>query len=106
MENILENLLTNKIFIIIMILLIALLAYSLLKKLLKLIIFLLIALILYVSYMTYTGQELPSSSNELIKQVREKFSEVQKESQVVIDSVQKIKKVNEAVNQSKESESE
>jgi len=99
MENIIETLLTNKIFIIIVILLTALVVYSLLKRLLKLIIFILIALILYVGYMTYTGQKLPGTSEELIKEGSEKIEELQKGGKVIIDSIKKLKKANDVINE-------
>ncbi len=102
MEELLETLLTNKIFILITVLVIALLVYSLLKRLLKLIIFILIALMLYVGYMTYTGQKLPRSSEEFIKQGTEKLNEIQKGSRVIIDSIQRIKKTNEVLNGSED----
>ncbi len=102
MENTIETLLTNKIFIVIMVLLCALLVYSLLKRLLKLIIFLLIALFIYVGYMSYTGQKLPKSSEEIMEQVIKTKDSLQKKSTVVIDSIKKMKKANEIMEGSSE----
>lgn len=106
MENILQSLMSSKIFVIIVVLIAAILVYSLLKRLLKMIIFMLIALILYVGYMVYTGQELPSSPIEAIRQGEDKINDFKREGKKIIDTIKILNEARDKIDQSNSPASE
>ncbi len=106
MENILQSLMSSKLFVIIVILIAAILVYAILKRLLKMIIFMLIALTLYVGYMVYTGQELPSSPIEAIRQGENKINDFRKEGEKIIDTIKIINEARDKIDQSNSSASE
>ena len=97
---------SSKLFVIIVILIAAILVYAILKRLLKMIIFMLIALTLYVGYMVYTGQELPSSPIEAIRQGENKINDFRKEGEKIIDTIKIINEARDKIDQSNSSASE
>ena len=65
-NEIIEIILSEPIYLSIIVLFLLAFIYSVLKKFFKLLIIILIALICYVSYLIYTNQDLPGKSDELI----------------------------------------
>ena len=66
-NNIINALYSDPIYLVIAIILSALILYSLVKKLVKLMLYLVAILIIYLGYLYFTGQELPKDINEIIE---------------------------------------
>ena len=67
-NNIINALYSDPVYLVIAIILSALILYSLVKKLVKLMLYLIAILIIYLGYLYFTGQELPKNINEIIDQ--------------------------------------
>jgi len=67
-NNIINALYSDPVYLVIAIILSALILYSLVKKLVKLMLYLVAILIIYLGYLYFTGQELPKDINEIIDQ--------------------------------------
>jgi|TARA_B110001454_G_C12611140_1_gene388737 hypothetical protein len=67
-NNIINALYSDPVYLVIAIILSALILYSLVKKLVKLMLYLVAILIIYIGYLYFTGQELPKNINEIIDQ--------------------------------------
>ena len=65
-NEIIEIILSEPIYLSIIVLFLLAFIYSVLKKFFKLLIIILIALVFYVSYLIYTNQDLPGESDVLI----------------------------------------
>jgi len=74
MEEIFKFLTSNILYLIIAIVLVTLIAISILKKVIKLFIFSMAVVILYAGYLSYTGQQIPYTKEEIIKQTEEQFN--------------------------------
>ena len=59
--------------------------YGILKKIINIVIFIGIVLILYVFYLNFTGQEVPSSTEELKKSVTDNVEKVKETAREVMD---------------------
>ena len=70
-DKIINAIVTEPVYLSIVIIFSLLIVYSLLKKFFKLLIIVLSALILYISFLIYTGQELPGNTNEFIDPILE-----------------------------------
>ena len=68
-NNIINALYSDPVYLVIAIILSALILYSLVKKLVKLMLYLIAVLIIYLGYLYFTGQELPKNINEIIDPV-------------------------------------
>ena len=62
-QNIYQIIISEPIYLTISIILLLIISYSILKKLFKMLITLLIILIVYIGYLMFTGQKLPSEEN-------------------------------------------
>jgi hypothetical protein len=62
-QNIYQIIISEPIYLTITIILLLIISYSILKKLFKMLITLLIILIVYIGYLIFTGQKLPSEEN-------------------------------------------
>lgn len=62
-QNIYQIIISEPIYLTITIILLLIISYSILKKLFKMLITLLIILIVYIGYLMFTGQKLPSEEN-------------------------------------------
>ena len=69
-QNIYQIIISEPIYLTITIILLLIISYSILKKLFKMLITLLIILIVYIGYLMFTGQKLPSEEN--INSIKEK----------------------------------
>ena len=85
-NNIISALYSDPIYLVIAIILSALILYSLIKKLVKLVLYLVAIFVIYLGYLYFTGQDLPSDMNdvldksiETIESVGEKIDKVIKE---------------------------
>ena len=67
-NNIINALYSDPVYLVIAIILSALILYSLVKKLVKLMLYLIAILVVYLGYLYFTGQELPKNINEIIDQ--------------------------------------
>lgn len=67
-NNIINALYSDPVYLVIAIILSALILYSLVKKLVKLMLYLIAILVIYLGYLYFTGQELPKNINEIIDQ--------------------------------------
>ena len=90
-NNIINALYSDPVYLVIAIILSALILYSLVKKLVKLMLYLVAILIIYLGYLYFTGQELPKNINEIIDQGSKIGSEIIDKSTVIIE--EKIEKV-------------
>jgi len=90
-NNIINALYSDPVYLVIAIILSALILYSLVKKLVKLMLYLVAILIIYIGYLYFTGQELPKNINEIIDQGSKIGSEIIDKSTVIIE--EKIEKV-------------
>tara|TARA_Y100000741_G_C17864692_1_gene400391 strand:+ start:85 stop:384 length:300 start_codon:yes stop_codon:yes gene_type:complete len=68
LNNIITALYSDPIYFVIAIILSALILYSLVKKLVKLMLYLLAIFIIYLGYLYFTGQDLPTNVNDIIEQ--------------------------------------
>lgn len=65
-NKIIDSIINEPVYLSIVIIFSLLIIYSILKKFFKLLIIVLSVLIIYISFLIYTGQELPGNSNEFI----------------------------------------
>lgn len=75
MENELyQIILEEPIFLTLVIIFILIIIYSVLKKFFKLLIIIFLAIIIYISYLIYSGNDLPGESEQFINPLIEKSS--------------------------------
>tara|TARA_Y100001970_G_scaffold143591_1_gene176473 strand:+ start:418 stop:717 length:300 start_codon:yes stop_codon:yes gene_type:complete len=67
LNNIITALYSDPIYLVIAVILSALILYSLVKKLVKLMLYLLAIFIIYLGYLYFTGQDLPTNVNDIIE---------------------------------------
>ncbi len=89
MEGVIDTIISNPILLIITVILGILLVYSVIKKLFKVAVIVLIAGVIYVSYLAYTGQKVPTTKDEVMKHGKELTDE----------SIKKLKELNEDLKQ-------
>ena len=65
-NKIIDAIINEPVYLSIVVIFSLLIIYSVLKKFFKLLIIVLSVLIIYISFLIYTGQDLPGNSNELI----------------------------------------
>jgi len=75
-QIILDTIINEPIYLSIVIIFILIIIYSILKKFFKILIFTLSCLVLYVSYLVYTGGDLPGNSEEIINPILNKAEEL------------------------------
>ena len=85
MDNIIEHIVSNPVYLAISVILGILMVYGIVKKIIKLVIFTGIVLILYVVYLNYTGQDVPATTEELKKSVTENVEKVKETAREVMD---------------------
>ena len=85
MENIIEQIYSNPVYMAIAVILGLLMVYGIVKRIIKLVIFIGIVLVLYVVYLNYTGQEIPATTEELKKSVTENMEKVKETAREVMD---------------------
>ena len=85
MENIIEQIYSNPVYMAIAVILGLLMVYGIVKRIIKLVIFIGIVLVLYVVYLNYTGQEVPATTEELKKSVTENVEIVKETEREVMD---------------------
>ena len=92
MENIIEQLSSNPLYLGIGVVLAIILVYGIIKKVVKLIIILAIALIAFVGYLQFTGRDVPSSTDELKQSVSKQVDKAKESAnQAVEDALQSAK---------------
>ena len=89
MESIIQALSSNPIFLIIFVIIIIVIIFSIVKKLFKLLIPLLILIGLYAGYLYFTGQEIPTTKENILKHGKNKIEEVKKESNKLKEKIEK-----------------
>ena len=89
MEKLIELITSNTLYLTIAIIIGVMIAISLVKKMIKMIILSFIVLVIYVGYLSYTGQKIPKTREETVKHVKEKIQTGQK---LINNEVKKIKK--------------
>ena len=67
MQDLIDKLLSNPLYLAIGVILIAILFYALLKRIIKLLIILFIALILFLAYVHFTGNSVKEKVERMIK---------------------------------------
>ncbi len=92
MENIIEQLSSNPLYLAIGVVLAIILVYGIIKKAAKLIMILAIALIAFVGYLHFTGRDVPSSSDELKESVSKQVDKAKESAnQAVEEALQSAK---------------
>ncbi len=76
MENIIEQLSSNPLYLAIGVVLAIILVFGIIKKVAKLIIILAIALIAFAGYLHFTGREVPSSADKLKQSVSKQIDKL------------------------------
>ena len=76
MGSLIDIVFSNPVYLAIAVILTILLAYALIKKVIKLIFTIGVALVVYVIYLSYTGQEVPKNMDDLKESVSEKVEMV------------------------------
>ena len=71
MQNIIDTLLSNPAYLIIGAVLAVILLVGLVRKIFKLVIFLLILFVAFIGYLYFTGQSIPTSTEEMEEAVSE-----------------------------------
>ena len=74
MEKLIELITSNTLYLTIAIIIGVMIAISLVKKMIKMIILSFIVLVIYVGYLSYTGQKIPKTREETVKHVKENTS--------------------------------
>ena len=85
MENILEQISSNPVYLAISVILGALLIYGIVKRLIKLILVIALILVSYAIYLHTTGQEVPATTKELKESVSENVEKVKETAREVLD---------------------
>ncbi len=67
MQDLIDKLLTNPLYLSIAVVLVLVLLYSLFKRIVKLILILVVALILFLAYVHYTGNSVKDQIERMIK---------------------------------------
>ncbi len=89
MEGIIKVLTSNNILMILGLFLVAILIFSVIKQLLKLVYLAAILLVIYVGYLYYTGQKIPTTKDEVIKHSYEQFNKIEKSRKEIMEDVKK-----------------
>lgn len=96
MEQLLETLKSQPVFILILAFLAALIIYSIVKKLLKILAFLSLILVVYLGYLVYRGETITLSKKHLEQYKNQKIDEIKKvgpgDMQKLMDRAGRIKK--------------
>ncbi len=85
MEGVIDTIVSNPLLLIITVVLGILILYSVIKKLFKMAVILIFVFIIYVSYLVYTGQKVPTTKTEVMKHGKELTEE----------GIKRLKKINE-----------
>jgi len=88
MENIIDTIFSNPIYMAIAGLLTVMLVYAIIKKVIKLVFTIGFILVLYVVYLNYTGQDVPQNIDELKESVTDEFEKVK---EVASESLEDVK---------------
>ncbi|MBC8467575.1 MAG: hypothetical protein H8D58_03200, partial [Candidatus Marinimicrobia bacterium] len=76
MENMIDTIFSNPIYLAIAGILAILLVFAIIKKVIKLVFTIGLLLVIYVIYLNYTGQEVPKTVDEFKESVSEEFEKV------------------------------
>jgi len=85
MENLIEQITSNPVYIAIAVILGIVLIYGVVKRIIKLVIFIGIVLVLYVVYLNSTGQPVPATTKELKESVTKNVEKVKETAIEVMD---------------------
>ncbi len=88
MENTIDTIFSNPVYLAIAGVLAIILAFAIIKKIIKLVFTIGVLLVLYVVYLNYTGQEVPQNIDEFKKSVSES---VEKVKDVASESLEEVK---------------
>jgi len=75
-NNIMAALYSDPIYLVIAVILSALILYSLIKKLVKFVLYLLAIFIIYLGYLYFTGQDMPTDINDILDKGKETIENV------------------------------
>lgn len=81
MDEIINTLTSNNLYLIIAAIIVLVFAYVIVKKLIKIALFILIILIGYFGYLYYTGKEMPVDANDLKEKISEKISDMKEKAE-------------------------
>ena len=91
-NNIISALYSDPIYLVIAIILSALILYSVVKKLVKLMLYLTAIFVIYLGYLYFTGQDLPTDVNDILDKGRETIENVgEKIDNVIKENIDKKK---------------
>ena len=89
-NNIITALYSDPIYLVIAVILSALILYSLIKKLVKLVLYLIAIFVIYLGYLYFTGQDLPTDVNDILDKGRETIENVgEKLDEVIQENIDK-----------------
>ncbi|MEA3296133.1 MAG: hypothetical protein U9Q27_03290 [Patescibacteria group bacterium] len=90
MESIINTLSSNPVFLIIFVILVIIIIFSIVKRLFKLLIPLIILVGLYAGYLYNTGQNIPTTKEDIIKHGKEKIEVIKDKGEKILkDKVKK-----------------
>jgi len=78
MENLINTITSNPIYMVIAVIIVVAVAISIVKKLFKALILAIAVLIIYLGYMSYTGQKIPTSTDDIIKHGTKQIEKMKK----------------------------
>ena len=80
MNEIINTLSSNRLVLLIAIFLLAFILYALFNRIIKLVIILVIVIVLYTGYLYFSGQKIPETKEDAIKQGSEEMKRIQEDS--------------------------
>ncbi|MBC8358623.1 MAG: hypothetical protein ISS41_11535 [Candidatus Aminicenantes bacterium] len=84
MESIISSLTSSPIFIIILAILVIIIVIAIIKRLLKLLIPVFILVVLYVGYLYFTGQKIPTTKEEILQHGKETIEKIKDKGEEIL----------------------